>query len=63
MQQYEQHTTGKEVSGSKRIHGSKGSESDKEYLTNTNENQMFIVTSTPNIFGWRKVEKKKGRKE
>jgi len=51
-----------EISGNKRTHGSEGSDSDKEYPTNSKENQS-IVTSTPNIGGWRKVEKKKDKKE
>ena len=59
----QEHTIGNEISGSKRIHGSEGSDLDKEYLTNINENQMSIITPTPNTSGWRKVDKKKGRKE
>jgi len=38
------------------------SDSEKEILAATNEAQMTIVTVTPNNEGWRKVEKKKGRK-
>ena len=52
-----------EVSGKKQAHGSEGSDSDKGYPINTNENQLAVVKSTPNTEGWRKVEKKKGRKE
>lgn len=36
--------------------------SDKEVPMNVEYNQTTIVTSTPNINGWRKVEKKKGKK-
>jgi len=52
-----------EVHSSKRTHGLEGSNFDNEYPIHTDENQMSIVTSTPNTGGWRKVEKKKGRKE
>jgi len=51
-QQHETHTLGMEVSGSKQTHGSEGSDFDKEYQTNSKENQMSTVTSTPNIGGW-----------
>lgn len=51
-----------EVSGIKRTHGSEGSESDKELQLNPMENQLAIITSTPDSGGWRRVEKKKGRK-
>jgi len=52
-----------DISGSKQPHGSEGSDSNKEHPINTNEEQLAIVTTTPNTRGWRKVEKKKGRKE
>ena len=51
-----------EVSGIKRTHGSEGSKSDKEQPMNTMENQLAIIDTTPNTGGWRRVEKKKGRK-
>lgn len=49
-----------EVSGIKRTHSSEGSESDKEPQMNTMENQIAIIS--PTAEGWRRVEKKKGRK-
>ena len=51
-----------EVSGIKRTHGSEGSESDKEHPMDTMENQLAIIAPTPNSEGWRRVEKKNGRK-
>jgi len=53
-----------EVSGTKRTHGSEGSESDKEQLINTTaiSTPTTNSTSTTNSDGWRRVEKKKGRK-
>lgn len=43
-----------EISG-KRSHSPEGSDSDKEQPTNTMENQLAIIDSTPNMDGWRKV--------
>lgn len=51
-----------EISGIKRTHGSEGLESDKELQLIPMENQLAIITPTPDISGWRRVEKKKGRK-
>lgn len=51
-----------EISGIKRTHGSEGSESDKELQLITMENQLAIITPTPDTGGWQRVEKKKGRK-
>jgi len=51
-----------EISGNKRSHSPKGSDSDKEQPITTMENQLVVIDSTPNMDGWRKVEKKKGRK-
>ena len=51
-----------EISGNKRSHSPEGSDSDKEQQMNTVENQLAIIASTHNTDGWRKVEKKKGRK-
>ena len=51
-----------EVSGIKRTHGSEGSESDKELQLIPMENQLAIITPTPDSGGWQRVEKKKGRK-
>jgi len=62
LQQQDPQKTGKEISGNKRTHGSKGSESDKDSPITIIENQLSIIISTPNTGGWRKVEKKKGRK-
>jgi len=63
LQQQDPRTNSKEISGNKRTHGSKGSELDKESPITITENQLSIVTTTPNSGGRRKVEKKKGRKE
>jgi hypothetical protein len=52
----------KEIGGSKRPYSSESSDSDKEHLRKTIDNQLIIVMSTPDQGGWRKVEKKKGRK-
>lgn len=52
-----------EISGIKRTHSSSGSESGKEPQMNTMENQLAIITPTTDSGGWRRVEKKKGRKE
>lgn len=52
-----------EVSGIKRIHSSEGSKSDKEPHMNTMEKQLAIITPNADSGGWRRVEKKKGRKE
>ena len=51
-----------EISGNKRSHNPEGSDSDKEQQMNPEENQLTIIDSMHNIEGWRKVEKKKGRK-
>lgn len=51
-----------EVSGIKQTHSSEGLDSDKEQPTNTMENQLAIIDPTPNTDGWRRVEKKKGKK-
>lgn len=51
-----------EASGIKRTHSSGGSESDKESPVNTMENQLAIITPIADSGGWRRVEKKKGRK-
>ena len=48
-------TPQKEVTGTKRIHAAESSRSDKEIPLNVKENQMTIVSSTPNYSGWRKV--------
>lgn len=61
LQQQEPQLAGMEISGNKRTHGSEGSDSDKYSPINTV--QLSIVTASPNTEGWRKVEKKKGRKE
>jgi len=51
-----------EISGAKRAHSSKGSDSDKKQPMYTGENQLAIIIPTPNTGVWCKVEKKKGRK-
>ena len=51
-----------EISGNKRSHSPEGSDPDKEQPMSTMENQLAIIDSLPNMDGWRKVEKKKGRK-
>lgn len=51
-----------EVSGNKRTHGSEGSESDKEPPVNTQEYSQAIIVPPSDSQGWRRVEKKKGRK-
>lgn len=61
LQQQESQLTGMEICGNKQTHGSERFDSDKDSPINTK--QPSIVTATPNTEGWRKVEKKKGRKE
>lgn len=51
-----------ETSGIKRTHSTEGSESDKETQLVTMENQLAIITPNADSGGWRRVEKKKGRK-
>lgn len=63
MQQQGSQLTGNEILGNKRAHGSQGPKSDKDSPTTITENHLSIVTATPNTGGWRKVEKKKGRKQ
>lgn len=60
QQQYEK--SGQEIGGSKRAYSPSSTDSEKDFMTATNEAQMIIVTAPPNNEGWRKVEKKKGRK-
>lgn len=59
QQQSEKYSPEQEIRGNKWAHSTESSDSEKEF---TNEAQMAIVTATPNNEGWRKVEKKKGRK-
>jgi len=63
MQQQGSQLRGKEVVDNKRTHVSEGLESDKDSPKNIIDNQLSIVTTTPNTGGWCKVEKKKGRKQ
>lgn len=51
-----------EIGGNKRSHNPEGSDSDKEQPMSMMENQLVVLDSPPNMDGWRKVEKKKGRK-
>lgn len=51
-----------DVSGIKRSYGSEGSESDKDPPVNTLESMQAIIVPSPDSQGWRRVEKKKGRK-
>lgn len=62
-QQVQKTQSKKEVSSTKRIHAPESSDSDKELPANVRKTQMSIVSSTPGANGWRKVEKKKGRRE
>jgi len=48
LQQQDPWTIGKETSGNKKTHGSEESESDKESPITITENQLSIVTTTPN---------------
>lgn len=50
-----------EVSGIKRTHGSEGLKSDKEQPTNTMENQIAIIDTTPNTGCWRKSGEEEGQ--
>lgn len=45
------------------IHASKSSDSDKQVTMNMEENQMAIMTTSPNHGGWKTLEKKEGKKE
>lgn len=53
---------GKEISGNKRTHGSKGSELDKGSPTTTTENQLSIIIDTPTLEDGDKWRKRKGEK-
>ena len=48
--------------GNKRLHTSDSSDSDKDVGAHAIENQLVLISTTPTQDGWRKVEKKKGRK-
>ena len=53
---------GIETSNNKRTHGSEELESNKESPITITENQLTLVTTTPNCGGWCTVEKKKWRR-
>lgn len=53
---------GMKMGGYKWTHVSESSDSYKENLMIVEENQLAIINATPNLGGWQKVEKKKGRK-
>lgn len=60
--QQQDENTRQEIGGSKRAYSPTSTDSEKDIMAATNETQMIIVTDPPNNEGWRKVEKKKGRK-
>lgn len=53
----------KSTGGTKRIHVSENSDSDKEVPSHATGNEIAIVTIEPNDGFWRKVQKKKRKKE
>ena len=62
VNQTERNTDDMGSGGIKLHHPSETSDSDKDTGTQTTENQISLATCVPSQGGWRKVEKKKGRK-